>query len=162
MPPTALGEVTNYSAGSTKSICLLPPTTAPNGPPTDAGAGLEVAAISALWQGRLSVELGLLLYSTAGSGVMTAKGRLWSYHPGPADWFPLGTGADGTKGVVNATNQIGETSADKIRHQETLALPGLVGTRIYFEITEALGGTGTSVTVELVARDGYPALGGTR
>jgi hypothetical protein len=150
----ALGDVTTYPSGETKSIVLLASTIAANSPPSGAAAGLAMSDVAALF-GFMPSEAGLLLYSTAGSGTMTCTARLWGYHPGPAAWFPLGAGAASTKGVINATAAIGESGTDVIRHAETVALPGLAGSRLYLEIT-AIEGTSTAVTAELVVRRAYP------
>lgn len=150
----ALGDITDYPDGTTKSLVVLASATAANGAPSGAAAGIAIHEISNLFNFMPS-EVGLLVYSTAGSGTMTCSIRVWAYHPGPGDWFPLGTGADGTKGLINAGSTIGETASDKIRHLETLTLPGIAGSRLYFEIV-SIGGTGTAVEVALVARRGYP------
>lgn len=150
----ALGTVTTYAHGETKSIVALATATAANGVPSGATAGLSLADVYALF-GFMPSEVGLLVYSTAGSGTMSCTLRIWAYHPGPADWFPLGVGTDANKGVINAQTSIGESDTDQIRHQETLSLPGVAGERLYFEIT-AIAGTGTSVEVALVARRAYP------
>jgi len=150
----ALGDVTTYPSGETKSIVLLASVTATNSPPSGAAAGLAITDISNLYNFMPS-EAGLLLYSTAGSGTMTCTARLWGYHPGPGMWFPLGAGADSTKGVINATAAIGESGTDVLRHCETVSLIGIVGSRLYLEIT-AIGGTSTAITAELVVRRAYP------
>ena len=150
----AIGDITTYPDNEAKSIVLLASVTATNSPPSGASAGLAISDISNLFNFMPS-EAGLLLYSTAGSGTMTCTARLWGYHPiGEGMWFPMGAGADATKGVINATVAMGETAADKIRHMETVALPGFVS-RLYLEVT-AIGGTSTAVTAELVVRRAYP------
>jgi len=151
----ALGDVTTYPDGSTKSIVLLASVTATNSPPSGAAAGLAISDISNLFNFMPS-EAGLLLYSTAGSGTMTCTARLWGYHPiGDGMWFPLGTGSASTKGTINAASTLDETAADKLRHLEPLALLGVAGSRLYLEIT-AIGGTSTAVTAEIVVRRSYP------
>ena len=150
----AIGDITTYPDNEAKSIVLLASVTATNSPPSGASAGLAITDISNLYNFMPS-EAGLLLYSTAGSGTMTCTARLWGYHPGPAAWFPLGTGADATKGTINAASTLDETAADKLRHLEPLALLGIAGSRLYLEIT-AIGGTSTAVTAEIVVRRSYP------
>jgi hypothetical protein len=150
----ALGTVTAYPDQESKSIVILAPVTATNSPPSGASAGIATTEISNLFNFMPS-DAALLLYSTAGSGTMTATARLWGYHPSAADWFPIGTGAAATKGQINAVSTLDETGADKIRHCELLALAGLIGSRLYIEIT-AIGGTSTAVTAELVVRRAYP------
>lgn len=149
----AIGTVTTYTGDAVKAVVLLSGATATNSPPSGASAGLAISDISNLFN-FMPNEIGLLVYSTAGSGTMTATIRLWSYHDVASDWFPLGTGADGTKGTINAGTATGETGTDEIRHQEILSLGGLVGSRLYAEVT-AIGGTSTAVSVALVVRQGY-------
>ena len=150
----AIGATYEYGDGHTMSICLLASTIATNSPPTGATDGLSLDAVYRLFNFMPS-EAGLLLYSTAGSGTMTCTARLWGYHPGPAAWFPLGTGADATKGTINAATATGESGTDVIRHCEPMALLGVAGSRLYLEIT-AIGGTETAVTAEIVVRRSYP------
>ncbi len=62
----------------------------------------------------------LFLYSSAGSGTMDVTCRLWGYNTALAKWFPLGTGADATKGTVNAGSAMGETGTNAIAHCEVV------------------------------------------
>ena len=63
------------------------------------------------------------VYSTAGSATMTTTVKLWGYTIASGVWVPLGTGADLTKGTINAGAAIGETAgiADVIRHSEIVS-----------------------------------------
>lgn len=149
----ALGDVTEYPGGLAKSIVLLATRTTTNSPPSQVTDGLAMSAIENLFP-ELSTEAALLVYSTAGSGTMTCTCRLWGYHPGPAAWFPLGTGTDGAKGIINAGSATGETGSDVVRHCEVLSLAGIAGSRLYLEIT-AIGGTSTSIEAAIVVRRGY-------
>lgn len=136
-------------------ITLLSAVIATNSPPSGAAAGKPIH----LNMDGQSVGEGmafgddaavLLVRSTAGSGTMTVTIRMWGY--ASAVWFPLGTGADATKGTINDGVALGETSADLIRHMEIMqGLSGLE--RIYAEIT-AIGGTATAITVELLPLKG--------
>lgn len=153
--PVALGDVTSYAAGDGKSVVLLAPATATNSPPanpTDGLAMTEVFNLFTCWPSTVTLHL----YSTAGSGTMTASGRLWGRIPnatGTPHWHPLGTGNDSTKGMINEGNVLGETSADKLRHCEPVELLPEFD-RLYFEVV-SIGGTSTSVTVELAVRKGF-------
>jgi hypothetical protein len=149
----ALGDVTTYPGGAAKSIVVLASATATNSAPSGASAGIAVADIANLFN-QMPVEAALLVYSTAGSGTMTATFRLWGYHPGPAAWFPIGTGTDALKGVINEETALGETGANAIAHCEPIALLGVIGSRLYVEIT-AIGGTSTAVEAAIVVRRGY-------
>lgn len=152
--PVAIGDVTSFTSSDGKSVVLLAPAAATNSPPSGASAGLATVLLYNLndqWPSVCSLQL----YSTAGSGTMSVTCRLWGYLPnatGTGIWFPMGVGADSTKGTINAVSAIGETGTDVIRHTETVNLPCHFQ-RLYLEIT-AISGTGTSVTAELIARRG--------
>lgn len=153
----AIGTVTSYTNPDIKSIVLLASTTAANNPPSGSGntVGLFMADVYNIFS-QMPTELTLMLYSTAGSGTMSVSARLWGYTPANGGmWFPMGIGADATKGMINAGSAMGETAADKIRHTETISLPGHFE-RLYLEIT-AISGTSTAVTAELVLRRSYTA-----
>lgn len=80
--------------------------------------------------------------STAGSGVMTAIVRLWGYQPELARWFDLGPLAGGS--TINEVS-----TADIISYAQGMA--GLRAfSRLYAEITGALGGAATAITVSAV------------
>lgn len=149
----ALGTVTDYPDGETKSIVVLASATATNGVPTGSTVGISAAAIRKLF-GKMPVEAALLVYSTAGSDTMTATIRLWGYHPGPAAWFPIGTGTDALKGTINEEVALGETGTDTIRHLEPIALLGVVGAQLYVQIA-AIGGTNTAIEAAIVVRKDY-------
>jgi hypothetical protein len=94
-----------------------------------------------------------MLKSTAGTGVLTAKIKIWLYSRVPAIWMPLGTAtADADRGVLNEGNLIGEVVSDTLQHCELIV--GLKhADRIYAEIVGALGGAGTKVSAWLTSRD---------
>jgi len=151
----AIGDITNIGPDGTNvtvAVELLASRATVNSPPSGASAGLSTEIISEAMEAFKGVPdtMTLVLYSTAGTGVMTATARLWFYDPVAADWFPAGTGVDGTKGTINALTAMGETGADKIRHIEPIFFP-FHCTRIYLEIV-AIAGTGTEVKAHLAAR----------
>lgn len=89
----------------------------------------------------------LFVYSTAGSGTMTVTTRLWGYNSQVAKWFPVGTGADATKGTINEGAATGETGTDVIAHAEPIQ--GLRAfQRVALQVT-AIGGTNTAVSAVL-------------
>jgi len=147
---TALGTTTSIGDGNTKGILLLDTATATNSPPSGASAGLAINDIRSAF-GCIPDVMSLLLFSTAGSGTMTVTCKLWGHTPlSSGQWLPIGTGADTTKGTINAGAAIGETSADKLVHSEVIQVMGHFD-RIYLEIT-AIGGTSTAVIAYLVGR----------
>ena len=124
---------------------LLDPATATNSPPSGSSAGLDLSTYGGAFA---KIELAELeVYSTAGSDTMTVTLRLWGYDATADVWFPVGTGADATKGVLNNGAAIGETGSNTIRHTEPL-YDLHVYSRLYLEIT-AIGGTATSITANL-------------
>lgn len=145
----AIGAFTNLDQGSI-AIELLSTTSATNGTPSGASAGLALSTIVSYF-GGVPDPMTLLLESTAGSGTMTVTARLWGYTPlDGGTWVPLGTGGDTTKGTINAGNAIGETTADRLLHAEPFQLTGSFQ-RYYLEVT-AIGGTSTAVKAYLLAR----------
>jgi len=92
------------------------------------------------------------LWSTAGSGAMTAAVRLWGFSAEAATWFPIGitpaAGTDTNRGLLNNGVTIGEmtTVADKLAFAQVIG--GLrVFTRVAAEIVGALGGVSTAISV---------------
>lgn len=142
----AIGDVTNIGPNA-KAIELLASSTATNSPPAGASAGLEVNTIYSAF-GRVPDTMSLRVWSTAGSGTMSATFRLWGYDPLVADWMPVGTGAAATKGVINEGGALDETAADELRHTELVDFVGHFS-RVYLEIT-AISGTATAVKAALV------------
>lgn len=125
------------------SIQLLTARTTTNGVPSLATAGV---VLGDMWR---TSPAALLVASTAGSGTMTVTLRLWGYSVVSAAWHPLGTGADSTKGTINAGAACGETNTDSIAHIEIV--DGLYGfERLYAEVT-AIGGTATAISVWLIS-----------
>lgn len=127
---------------------LLEGISATNSPPSGSSAGLAIPSMSnaaaQIWPLPSSVVLAL--YTTAGSGTASVTARLWGYLPVAGVWVPAGTGADGTKGTINAGAAIGETGSDTIRHSEIIA--GLFTfDRLYVELTAV---TTATVNVDLL------------
>jgi hypothetical protein len=132
-------------------VTLVTAATATNGAPTLATDGVDIRKGPAGEKGRGLRESDyatLLVYSTAGSGTMTATVKLWGYVPRLTRWFPLGASTtDSLRGVVNLATVIGEDGANLIEHSELVQ--GLsTFTRAYAEIA-TIGGTATAITVEL-------------
>jgi hypothetical protein len=136
----ALGTVT--TSGDYITIELLASATAGNSPPSGASAGLAVSAIADANQFGIPRNVSLILASTAGSDTMTVSARLWGYDG--TRWLPVGTGGDGTKGMLNGGATIGETGSNTIRHVEPLDLLEHFS-RLYLELV-TIGGTSTAVT----------------
>lgn len=140
----ALGDITDN--GISKEIELLASATGTNSPPSGAAAGIAIN--DARLYGKNPDRARLIIYSTAGSGTMTATFRLWGYSAAGSVWVPVGTGTGAAKGTVNAGAAIDETGTDAIRHSELVELWGHFD-RLYLEIT-AIGGTATAVTAQLL------------
>ncbi len=128
------------------SIQLLNAATATTAAPSAASDGVSTAALYPFGGSAL-----LVLKSTAGSDTMTITTRLWGYSSVAAAWFPLGVGADGTKGTLNAGSATGETGANEIRHSERVV--GIAGfERLALQVT-AIGGTNTAVSAWAVREE---------
>lgn len=129
------------------TVRLVEGATAANGAPSGAAAGFAWADLAIGYVGIS--ELGVQLYSTAGSDVMTLSyARLWGYNATSAKWFPVGPGMDADKGKLNAGLAFGETATDEIRHEEMVSWPTLFD-RIYVELG-VFGGTATALSVDIV------------
>lgn len=145
----AIGAITSLGDGDTAEILLLDAATATNSPPSGAAAGISTNLLKKY--GNAPAAVGLKVWSTAGSGVMTVTIRMWGYSN--ATWVPIGTGADTTKGTINSGAAIGETTADSIVHSEVLNYP-CDFQRLYAEVT-AIGGTATAISAALIVSRGY-------
>jgi hypothetical protein len=138
--------------GTTNGVNLwriLEARTSNNNAPSGASAGESVTTLVTNI-GALPDDAEVLVRSTAGSATMTCTVRLWGYSTIAATWFPLGPGADLTKGYLNNGAAIGESvsGVDSISHAERVR--GLFSfDRIYAEIL-AIGGTSTAITVEVL------------
>jgi hypothetical protein len=96
------------------------------------------------------------VWSTAGTGVLTAVVRLWGYSFEAQQWLPVGItpagGTDTNRGLLNNGVTIGEfaSPADKLLFAQPIgALKGFA--RVAAEIVGALGGAGTAISVQLKA-----------
>jgi hypothetical protein len=136
--------LTNGSWGATQMTSVG--TKAVNSAPSSATAG---AALPPSTDRAL-----LMLHSVNATGLGTAMSvtcKFWGYHPTLAKWFPLGTNATAaSKGLINATNAMGETASDVIRHcEEVTSLRGF--TRVYLEVT-AIDAATTEIAAYLDCR----------
>ena len=143
------------SDARTFTIRLLEGRTTTNSPLTSyAASGVDVGAIlDSLYGARAwPSQCGVHVYTTAGSGTMTATVKLWAGITVPAFYSAAGTGSASAAGVLNGGSAFDEHAADVINRLDILELPGLAR-KFYAEIT-AIGGTGTAVNVDLI----FPAV----
>ena len=99
--------------------------------------------------GSIPDEAHIVIYSTAGSDVMTLGiSQVYACDAASAQGGPLGYGAsDTTKGALNNGVALGETSANRIYHREKIAgLAAVDGVQVQLG---AIGGTNTALRVEL-------------
>lgn len=135
-------------------IPLWSGVSAANGKPSGATAGMPLAkgADGSKTGYGFTIDADealLLLWNTdVDSETKEVTGRLWIYfskigHGENAmtvnSWFPIGTGADATKGTINAGSAMGETDTDIVRHAEVISNIEY-GERVYLEY---VSGTGT-------------------
>ena len=148
-----------------QSLLLLDAVTATNGKPSAATDGKAVRRTS-----KDNADEGFsdytqrmvaLLWSSAGSGTMDVTVRFWGYFrqytkrgekTTVGKWFPLGVGADSTKGTMNAGAATGEVNTDAIAHSEVIENV-MMFDRVYAEVT-AISGTATAVSLLLAAGRG--------
>ncbi len=149
----AAGDVQG-SGNAKRTICVLKGRTTTNSPPTAATDGVPCYpdqndlynCTGANFPGRASREAVLFVHNSAGSGTVTATVRLWGYLTMSGQWYPIGAGADATKGTINAGVALGESGvSDKINHCEPFYLMGMFD-RLYAEVT-VISGTSTAVDV---------------
>lgn len=90
----------------------------------------------------------IVIYSTAGSGVMTLGAcRVIVGNKASGKAGPYGIGADATKGMLNNGASFGETSTDGIyHHEEITGLSTIDGIQVNLG---AFGGTSPAFQVEL-------------
>lgn len=137
----------------TVTVRLVEGATAANGAPSGAPmstptAGKGYDPIDLNYRSHMPDNCAVRIKSTAGSATMTVSyARAWGYSLSGANWTPLGTGADATKGYLNGGTALGEVSADSIVHEEVLYFPHLID-GIYIELG-VFGGTSTAVNVEV-------------
>ncbi len=149
---TAAGDVTGAS-NSKRSTCLLTGQTTTSSAPTLVTDGVACypdnnilgPANGANYATKASREAMLHVHNSAGSGTVAATLRLWGYLAATGQWYPIGAGADATKGTINAGASMGETTSDKLNHCEPFYLMGMFD-RLYVQVT-AISGTNTAVDV---------------
>ncbi len=147
---TAVGTVSG-SANAKRAVCLLTAQTTTNSAPSAATDGVPCYPSNALdtdtgmnYTARASREAVLFVSNSAGSGTVAATLRLWGYLAASGEWYPIGAGADATKGTINAATSLGESGvADKLNHCEPFYLMGHFD-RIYLQVT-AISGTATAL-----------------
>lgn len=152
----ALGTVTgNYN--NTRQVCLLAAVAATNGQPALATDGVPMYKTpdekltgpdkGIAVPGKQPSEASIMV-KAVGTGTVSMTLRLWGYLAALGEWVPVGTGADTTKGTLNAGTAIGETKADKALHSEPILYLGHFD-RLYLEVV-AISGTGTAITAYVV------------
>jgi hypothetical protein len=99
------------------------------------------------YTGRASREASIMIRGT-GTGTVTGTFRLWGFCGALGKWVPVGTGADTTKGTLNAGAAIGEVNADEVLHSEPFYVAGHFD-RLYLQCT-AIGGTTPSFEAWIV------------
>lgn len=118
---------------------ILTAVTAANGIPSGATAGVPLRGPLCTVDYDVGDVDALLavVKSTAGSGTMVAKVKIWGYVTGAACWVPLL--------FLNAGADIAEAGADNLAHSEIVR--GVREcSRIYAEVV-SIGGTATAVEV---------------
>lgn len=135
-------------------VRILEARTSTNSPPSSyAAAGIDVGAIldglygASGWPSSVDVAV----YTTAGSGTVTATVKLWCGHPSfgtAGQYIAAGTGGASAAGVLNGGSAFDEHAADVIGRADMVISPGAYR-KWYAEVT-AIGGTATAVTVDLI------------
>ncbi len=131
-----------------------PPTSASDGKPLFMGDPLQ--AIGEGFDSQNLEDLIALVFSTAGSGVMTCSVRLWGYYLPSNIWVPWGItpvgGTDTNRGLLNNGVTIGEFAAPA----DLLRFAQPVGYCRHFSRAAAeifaIAGTATAVSVVLEAK----------
>jgi hypothetical protein len=151
----AAGDVKSGTSNAKRHICIFTGLAATNGQPSGATAGVPCymshanrsADTGACYNTNAAREATLVVKGT-GTGTVTGTFRLWGYMTAATEWFPLGTGADSTKGIINGGAAIGEVKSDKVLHAEPVLMAGHFD-RLYLECT-AIGGSSPSFEAWLV------------
>lgn len=97
----------------------------------------------------------VLVTNPAGTDTPTVTLRAWVYSSVSGKWHPAGIGSNNTtKGRLNAGNVIGEntTGGSNVNHVEVVANLRDAD-RFDLSIEGALGGTGTTISAWITARD---------
>jgi hypothetical protein len=130
-------------------IKLLDGVTATTAAPSAATDGFSLRkptpGTEYVWSGQNIGQLNL--YSTAGSGTMTATVRMWGYKGNADRWFPLGTSTtESERGLING-GAVDEDGADNL--VSSTLIQGLSGfDRIAAQVV-AIGGTSTAIDLDL-------------
>lgn len=145
-----------------QSLLLLDGVTAVNGKPSTAAHGKALRRTSKdnADEGFSDFvdRMAALVWSSAGSGAMDVEIRMWVYlrsytkrgeKVAVGKWFPIGVGADSSKGTINMEGVIGETDTDSITHCEVIDNL-MMYDRVYAEVV-AINGTATAVNLLLRA-----------
>lgn len=151
----AVGDIgSGHTGNCIKAVKLLENQAVANSPPTLATDGVPNypnphAALDtgACFMGKPARESSLCIVGT-GTGTIVGTFRLWGYLACAGEWFPLGTGTEALKGVINAGVAIGEVKADKVLHAEPVLMSGHFD-RLYLELSSP-GGTSPSFSAWLV------------
>lgn len=151
----AAGDI-KYTGNAKKAFCLLAGVVATNGKPTAATDGYPCypdeskaasgGAASVCYTTKTANEATIFAKGT-GTGTVTMTLRMWGYLSALGKWVPIGTGADATKGTLNAGAAVGEDTADVAVHCEPFYLAGHFD-RLYCEVTAI--GAATTVEVWIV------------
>ncbi len=91
----------------------------------------------------------LKIYSTAGTGPLSCKGRVWVRNTHSPVWAPVGLGTAANKGLMNNTLAI--TGAVTLAHVEPYNLP-LLFDEMYLQVTDLVDGGGGDLrlTAEMI------------
>ncbi len=150
----AQGDLATCVGNAKRAVKLLEAVVAVNGQPSAATDGIPcyptnriVADDGVCFTASPAQDSSIFLKGT-GTGAVTVTARLWGYLAALGEWVPVGTGSDGTKGVLNAGAAFGAVKAGKVLHVEALLYGGHFD-RLYLEVT-AIGGTSTSVDAWVV------------
>lgn len=133
-----------------RTVRLVESATTANGAPSGAPTATPSGTVGFLLATGPFVQTSctVRIYETAGSGTMAMTyARAWGYNVASSKYYPLGTGADATKGYLNGGAAFGETGANELRHAEPLLLPNHLD-GIYIELG-VISGTNTALSVEL-------------
>jgi hypothetical protein len=133
-----------------RTVRLVESATAANAAPAGAPSATPAATVGFKLDTStlLTTSCTVRIYETAGSGTMAMTyARAWGYSATATKWFPMGIGADATKGYLNGGAAFGETGANELRHAEAL---GFINhwDGIYIEFG-TISGTNTALSCEI-------------
>lgn len=135
-----------------KIITLLTAQTSTNNAPSGAAAGTAVQGLGT--GSRIPETATIIVKSTAGSGELNCKLKIWGYiaDSSVAIWAPLGVSSTATnRGLLNEGNLIEENavSDNVLYHAEPISYLSCFD-RIYCELV-SINGTSTAISVMVVA-----------